>query len=70
MRLGQGYARIGLVRYIMLHLLGAGARTATAALAPAPKHNTNHAQFFPVLHCGTCLEVKSFFKSNSRESCF
>jgi hypothetical protein len=53
----------------MFHLLGAGARAATAALAPAPRLNTNHAQFFPGSHCA-CLEVKSSFKSNSRESRF
>jgi hypothetical protein len=61
---------LGKVRWIMFHLLGAGARAATAALAPAPRHKTNHAQFFPGSHCGTCLEVKSSFESNSRESRF
>jgi hypothetical protein len=54
----------------MLHLLEAGARAATAALAPAPRHNTNHAQFFQGFHCGSCIEVKSSFKNNSRESRF
>jgi hypothetical protein len=54
----------------MIHLLEAGARAATAALAPAPRHNTNHTHFFPGLHCGACLEVKSSFKNNSRECRF
>jgi hypothetical protein len=55
-RLGQVWNRLGEVDYVSF----------------VKVHNTtNHLQFFsPGLYCGTCLEVKSSFKSNYRECRF
>jgi hypothetical protein len=55
----------------MLYLLGAGAGAVTAALAPATETQYKpYTVFSGIALWYTCLEVKSSFKSNSRESQF